>query len=234
MQICRKILNKILCFAYPELYREYMKVCQRNQINEQWRKHNQHNHTELKYSVYPPTNDTVLKCGIGTYGTLDICSYHSPNEGLIIGNYCSIGPMTQFILGGEHNIHTFSTYPFKKKIIGVQYEESFSKGPIVIEDDVWIGQGCTIMSGVHLAKGTIVGAKSVVTKSTAPYSIVCGAPAQCKGYRFDTDMVEKLCSVDMKDLSMEFIKSHIEELYVSDKDVVEKLIQELNLYENND
>lgn len=234
MKICRRILNKLLSWAYPEIYREYIDIYQRKRLNEEWRKLNPHNYTELKYSVYPPTKETMLRVGEKTYGTIDICSYHSPNEGLVIGNYCSIGPMTKFILGGEHNIHTFSTYPFKKKCLDIEGEESFSKGPIVIDDDVWIGQGCIVMSGVHLAKGTIVGAYSVVTKSTKPYAIVCGAPAIVKGYRFNDEIIEKLCSVDMKLLTHSYIHTYIQLLYSQDEYTIKKLIEKINTYGTKD
>ena len=50
--------------------------------------------------------------------------------------------------------------------------------PIEIEDDVWIGERVIILPGVHLHKGTIVGAGAVVTKSPPPYSIIGGSPAK--------------------------------------------------------
>ncbi len=56
-------------------------------------------------------------------------------------------------------------------------------GEIHIEDDVWIGSNAVITPDVRLAKGTIVGAGAVVTKSTEPYSIVGGVPAKRIGER---------------------------------------------------
>ncbi len=61
--------------------------------------------------------------------------------------------------------------------------QEHTAGEIVIEDDVWIGANAVITSGVVLAKGTIVGAGAVVTKSTSPYSIVGGVPAKKIGER---------------------------------------------------
>lgn len=49
-----------------------------------------------------------------------------------------------------------------------------SKGPIVIEDNVWIGEMCCIMPGVTIGKGSIIGANAVVTKDIPPYSVVVG------------------------------------------------------------
>ena len=48
---------------------------------------------------------------------------------------------------------------------------------IVIEDDVWIGFGATILKGVRIGRGAIIGAKSVVTHDVEPYTVVAGNPA---------------------------------------------------------
>ncbi len=50
--------------------------------------------------------------------------------------------------------------------------------PIVIEDDVWIGQRAIILPGVTIGTGCIVGAGAVVTKSFPPYSVIGGNPAK--------------------------------------------------------
>lgn len=52
-----------------------------------------------------------------------------------------------------------------------------SKGPVIIEDNVWIGEKASILPGVHIGKGAIIGANAVVTKDVPPYSIVAGIPA---------------------------------------------------------
>jgi galactoside O-acetyltransferase len=57
------------------------------------------------------------------------------------------------------------------------------RGEILIEDDVWIGSNAVVTSDVTLARGTIVAAGAVVTRSTEPYSIVAGVPARKIGER---------------------------------------------------
>lgn len=67
-----------------------------------------------------------------------------------------------------------------------------SKGPIVIEDDCWLGFSCEILSGVHIGRHSIVAARAVVTKDVPPYSIVAGNPARIvKQYNFETNKWEK-------------------------------------------
>ena len=53
-----------------------------------------------------------------------------------------------------------------------------SRGPIVIEDDVWIGANAVILPGVRLGRGAVVGANSVVSRDVAPLTVVAGQPAR--------------------------------------------------------
>lgn len=55
---------------------------------------------------------------------------------------------------------------------------------IIIEDDVWLGYGVIVMSGVKISRGSIVAAGSVVTKDVLPYSIYAGNPAKFIKRRF--------------------------------------------------
>lgn len=62
---------------------------------------------------------------------------------------------------------------------------------IIIDDDVWIGYGAVIFTGVHINQGAIVAAGSIVTKDVPPYAIVAGNPARIKGYRFSEDEIKE-------------------------------------------
>ena len=65
-------------------------------------------------------------------------------------------------------------------------------GPVVIGNDVWIGREALILSGVTIGDGAVIGARAVVTRDIAPYSIVAGNPARHLKYRFPEDIVEAL------------------------------------------
>lgn len=65
--------------------------------------------------------------------------------------------------------------------------------PITIEDNVWLGEFVSVLQGVTIGKGTIVGANSVVSKSLPPYVIAVGTPAKpIKRFNFDVGRWEKI------------------------------------------
>jgi len=65
--------------------------------------------------------------------------------------------------------------------------------PIVIEDNVWLGEFVTVLKGVTIGKGSIIGSMSVVSKDIPPYSIAVGSPAKViKRYNFNSKKWEKI------------------------------------------
>jgi acetyltransferase-like isoleucine patch superfamily enzyme len=65
--------------------------------------------------------------------------------------------------------------------------------PVIIEDNVWLGEFVSVLSGVTIGKGTIVGANSVVSKSLPPYVIAVGTPAKpIKRFNFESERWERL------------------------------------------
>ena len=61
----------------------------------------------------------------------------------------------------------------------------------IIGNDVWIGFGAVVMSGVEISDGTIIAAGSVVTHDTEPYSIYAGVPAKKIRDRFESEEILK-------------------------------------------
>ncbi|HYF38292.1 MAG TPA: acyltransferase [Gemmatimonadales bacterium] len=53
-----------------------------------------------------------------------------------------------------------------------------TQGPIIIEDDAWLGAGCVILPGVRIGRGAVVGANSVVSQDVLPLQVVAGLPAR--------------------------------------------------------
>lgn len=160
----------------------------------------------------------VVRVGNHSYGELNLVSFNW-NSKLTIGNYVSIAENVTFLLDADHYVDHISTYPFKAKLLPPYENEALSKGNIVIDDDVWIGYGATILSGVHIGQGAIVAAGAVVAKDVPPYAIVGGVPAKTIKYRFPETTIRELNELDYSQLDLDQIKAHIDELYLPFSDV---------------
>ena len=98
------------------------------------RKKNVHNDTYAN-NVFP-----IEKVSVGrmSYGPLNVFTWLNKNEELIIGNFVSIAPGVKFILGGNHRHDVLLNFPINYYYYG-ERGTSYSKGKVVLEDDVWIG-----------------------------------------------------------------------------------------------
>jgi acetyltransferase-like isoleucine patch superfamily enzyme len=112
---------------------------------------------------------------------------------ITIGSFNSIHPYVSITGPGNINIGSYvriapgavivaGSHVFEDSSKPIHNQGMRSKG-IIIEDDVWIGAKATILDGVTIAKGTVVGTNAVVTKSTKPYEIYVGVPAKSIGKR---------------------------------------------------
>lgn len=103
-------------------------------------------------------------------------AFLSANTGLTIGNGVTVGP-EWMVMGGDHKFNEVG-----KRIF--QMTTGRTNLPVIIEDDVWIGARVTILKGVRVGEGAIVGAGAVVTKDIPPYMIYAGNPAKKIGLRY--------------------------------------------------
>lgn len=144
---------------------------------------------------------------IGKYSCFLPCSKYAGvkyNPRIEIGDGCIIGIRNSFaainsikignnVLFAGYVHLTDHSHGYEDVERPITPQQLISKGPIVVEDDCWLGFGCEILSGVHIGKHCIVGARSVVTKSVPSYSIVAGNPAKIiKRYNFETKKWEKV------------------------------------------
>jgi acetyltransferase-like isoleucine patch superfamily enzyme len=177
-------------------------------FRKKWRKLNAHNET------IPINFFDIEKVVIGkkTYGELNITNWSPFDVKLKIGNYCSISPGVQFLLGGEHQINSISTYPFKVKCFGYG-QEAGSKGDIIVGDDVWIGTNAIICSGITIGQGAIIAAGAVVSKDVDPYAIVGGNPAKVIRYRFGEKLRQKMIRIDLCKSFDSFSETDVDLIY---------------------
>ena len=161
----------------------------------------------------------LLEVGKHTYGRVIVDAYEGSEEELKIGKYCSISRDVRFINGGIHPLDWVSLYPFriKWKMKGALEDGTpASKGPIHVENDVWLGTGSTILSGVTIGNGAIIMAGSIVTKDVPPYTIVGGVPAKIVKRRFNDEEIKALEKIKWWDWPEDKIKENINLLSAAD------------------
>jgi len=158
--------------------------------------------------------------------------YDFIGDKLIIGKFCQIAAGVEFVMNGaNHQMNAVSTFPFYT-LEGWEMKPPAAsdmpfKGDTVIGNDVWIGQNATILPGVHIGDGAIVGANSVVASDIEPYSIVVGNPAKLIRYRFDGELTSLLLKFKWWDKPVEEINALIPLLTNSDLEFVKGKIKEL-------
>ena len=115
--------------------------------------------------------------------------------------------------GGE-DFEAHVTYPFNSVAHGWEkctpaLDELPFKGDTVVGNDVWIGQNVTILPGVHIGDGAIIGTRAVVTQDVPPYTIVGGVPAKPIRKRYDGATIDALLHLRWWDWPREKLAQNI-------------------------
>lgn len=115
------------------------------------------------------------------------CVFQSSHGLIKIGNHVMFGPGVH-IHGGDHIYNQIGVYMNEVK------KESGQDKEVIIKDDVWVGANAIILggkTGITIGEGCVIGAGSIVTKSTPPYAIVVGNPARVVKMRFtEEELIE--------------------------------------------
>lgn len=155
--------------------------------------------------------------------------YDFNGDKLVIGKFCQIGANVEFVMNGaNHQMNAVSTFPFY--VSGWQQtppppEWLPLKGDIIVGNDVWIGQNVTVLPGVHIGDGAIIGLNSTVTKNVAPYTIVAGNPARVIRQRFDDELIALLLKLQWWNLPTSEINALIPILTNPDLQMVKEAIR---------
>lgn len=122
-----------------------------------------------------------------------------------IGKYCQIGRDVAFH-PTNHPISYLTTY-INSQLFNGELKDLKTEMPIEIGNDVWIGHGVIVLSGVTVGNGAILAAGSVVTKNVEAYSIVVGNPAKPLRKRFSDEIIEEIQTLKWWDKSDEELES---------------------------
>jgi acetyltransferase-like isoleucine patch superfamily enzyme len=141
-----------------------------------------------KNSIIPPSMHNISfskNIYIGDYVSIgsDIFLYATSESKIIIGDGVVIAPRCKLITS-NHNYYSTD-------LKAIPFDNVNIVSDIIIEEGVWVGDSVTILPGVHIGKGAVIGANSVVTKDVLPYAICVGNPARIIKYR-NKDVFDKL------------------------------------------
>jgi acetyltransferase-like isoleucine patch superfamily enzyme len=141
-----------------------------------------------RIEAYPLDESVVLKFGknvqINDYVHISAMKGVSIGDNVLIASKVFISDLNHGSYGAN-DIHDSPNIPPNDRKLHAE--------PIVIEENVWLGETVCVLGGVTIGKGTIVGANSVVSKSLPPYVIAVGAPAKpIKKYNFENGKWERI------------------------------------------
>jgi len=119
--------------------------------------------------------NTILSCKEGSIYLKDFANI-SANCSLLSETAISVGKYT--FLAGHCYLVAGGIHSFERTDVPIMFQPSLTKGGIDIDDDCWIGASVTILDGVSLGRGCVIGAGAVVTKSIQDYSVAVGVPAK--------------------------------------------------------
>ncbi len=151
--------------------------------------------------------------------------YDFCGDKLVIGKFCQIAQDVKFLMNGIFHNHSYLTaYPFAifDKEIAENHPKSLvfpNKGDTVIENDVWIGYNATIMPGIHIGNGAIIGTGALVTKDVPDYAIIGGNPAKIIRMRFDESTIKKLLEISWWNWDIEKIRENVDKLLTSELEI---------------
>lgn len=144
-----------------------------------------------------------------------------------IGKFCSIS-WNVSIGGANHDITHLTTHPFpliaKFGLTEVTDVYKSYADSLVIGNDVWIGSNSSVLRGVTVADGAVIGAGGVVTHDVGPYEIWAGVPARKIGQRYEDRIIEQLLQIKWYDYPRQFL---IENCDLFKRTVTIGLIEEL-------
>lgn len=116
--------------------------------------------------------DITPKIHIGSNTNIGDYNHISASNEVVIGNGVLTG---RFVYISDNNHGSTDVVSLHKRPL----ERDLNvKGPVHIEDNVWIGDKVSILSGVTIGEGSVIACNAVVTKDVPPYSVVGGVPAR--------------------------------------------------------
>ncbi len=140
---------------------------------------------------------------IGDYTKIDGPIVIKGNERVEIGKYCAIGDDVR-VISTNHQVHHANVQLTLHNRHGFECLIE-SRGPVILGNALWIGDRVTILPGVRVGDGAVIGASGVVTKNVPPFAIAVGVPARVIKKRFPDTIIDELMRIGWWDWSIDRI-----------------------------
>lgn len=152
-------------------------------------------------------------CYIGRcsgFGVGSIVKYDGDQQHLAVGRFVAGGLRLRFLLNGQHEMRTISTYMFSVAGMGLESAPPPQYADTVIKNDVWIGDEVMVLGGSVIENGCIIGARSVLPPNfrSEPYGIYVGSPARLVRHRFSEKVRAALLELAWWDMPLSWIRDN--------------------------
>lgn len=179
MDFVRMAVMRLIVFVYALFYRILNKALKTVYVSKM-RSCGKNLTIDCIFSKYAGLENFTIGNNVSiSHGT----TIYSTKANIVIGNNVMFGP-NPTIITGDH----------RTDVVGIPMNKVNDKLPendkdVIIEDEVWIGANVTILKGVKIGRGSVIGANSLVIKSCPPYSVIMGSPSRIKRFRFSIDEI---------------------------------------------
>ena len=208
-----------------------------------------------RYFMLPPPDSgqrptEFITFGAHSYGEINLEISKEAPINVFVGRFSSIATGFNVYIGLNHLYkNAVTTYPFDDKSIYYEfasYGKNFLQYEIprsrkldnqyqtIIGNDVWIGRCATVIGGVKIGSGAIIGSNSVVAKDIPPYAIAVGNPARIVKYRFNEEQIKKFMAIKWWNWDIDKICANVHKMYDVEKFLAEHYKPEIeNVHEDD-
>ncbi|MBQ5940986.1 acetyltransferase [Massilia sp. AB1] len=144
------------------------------------------------------------------FGIGSIAKYDAGLQSLCVGRFVSGGLRLRFLLNGQHESKTISTYMFSIARMGMTNAPPPQYADSIVRNDVWIGDEAMMLGGGIIENGCIIGARSLLPPNfrSEPYGIYAGSPARLIRFRFPEAVRAALLDLAWWEMPMSWIRDN--------------------------
>lgn len=143
------------------------------------------------------------------FGVGSIVKHDTPEQTLRMGRFVSAGLRLRFLLNGQHETGSISTYMFST-LLGSDFQQPATPqyGDTVLKNDIWIGDEAMFLGGCVIENGCLIAARALIPPNfkSEPYGIYGGVPARLIRFRFNERICQALQRLAWWEMPLQWIR----------------------------